>query len=86
VNGVGGVVDGRQAGRQPGPPRVVAVFVPTPIFQEVQAVFQPPMMAYVLEQLGRCDTLRIETRNEIANVVRQHFSAWRTNQAVHAQR
>jgi hypothetical protein len=65
---------------------VVAVFVPPPIFQEVQAVFQPPMVADVLEQLGRCDTLRIETRNEIANVVRQHFSARRTNDAVHAQR
>jgi hypothetical protein len=86
VNGEGGVVDGRQAGRQTGPPRVVAVFVPPPIFQEVKAVFQPPMLADVLEQFGRCDMLRIEARNEIASVVRQHFSARRTNQAVHAQR
>jgi hypothetical protein len=65
---------------------VVAVFIPPPILQEVQAVFQPPMMADVLQQFCRGDTIRIETRNEVAHVVREHFTVGRTNLAIDAQR
>ena len=67
------LIAARQAerpGREARPPRAVAIFVPPPVLQEVQAVFQPPMMADVLQQLCRRDTIGIETGNEVAHVVR----------------
>ena len=58
----GGVVDGRQAGGEAGPPGVVAVLVPPPILQEVEAVFQPPVIADVPQEVRSGDAVGIEAR------------------------
>ena len=56
----GGIVDGCQAGGEARPPGVVAVFVPPPIFQEVGAVFQPPVVADVPQEVRSGNAVRIE--------------------------
>ena len=74
MDGEGGVVDGRQAGGEAGPPGMVAVLVPPPILQEVEAVFQPPMIADVPQEVRRGDALGIEARHEVSHLVREHFA------------
>ena len=74
VDREGGVVDGRQAGGESWPPGVVAIFVPPPIFQEVQAVFHPPVVADVPQQIRGGDAAGIEARHEIPHVVRHSFA------------
>lgn len=55
----GGVVQRRHAGRETRPAGVVTIFVPPAIFEEVQAVFDPPVAADMLEEVGRGDLVRI---------------------------
>ena len=82
----GGVVQRCQAGRQAGPSRVVTIFVPPAVLQEVQAVFQSPMLADVLQQFRRGDAIRIEAGNEVTHVMREHDAVAGMNDAVDAQR
>ena len=46
IPGHGGVIDGGQAGGQPRPAGVVAIFVPPAVFQEEDAVFNLPMLTH----------------------------------------
>jgi hypothetical protein len=82
----GGVVDGRQAGGEAGPPGVVAVLVPPAILQEVEAVFHSPMVADVPQQVRRGNTLGIEARDEIPHVVRENLAVGSANLAINSQR
>lgn len=81
-----GIVDGRQAGGQAGPSCVVAILVPPPILQEVQTVFQPPMVTDMLQKFRRCDALGIEAGDEITHIVREHGAVGGTNCPIDAQR
>ena len=82
----GGVVDGCQTGGESGPPGVVAVFVPPAVLQEVEAVFQPPMVADVPQEVGCGDAVGIEARHEIPHVVRKDFAVGGANLAINSQR
>jgi hypothetical protein len=80
----GGVIQRRQAGREPGPSRVVTILVPPPILQEVQSIFQSPMLADVLQQFRRLNPIRVEAGNEVTHIVRQHDAVSGTNDPVNA--
>lgn len=82
----GGVVDGRQAGREAGSPGVVAVLVPPPILQEVETVFQPPVVADVPQEIRRGNAIGIEAGDEIPHVVREDFAVGGANLAINSQR
>ena len=82
----GGVVDRRQAGGEAGPPGVVAILVPPAILQEVEAVFQPPVVADVPQEVRGGDALGIEARHEVPHVVREHFAVGGANFTIDAQR
>jgi hypothetical protein len=68
------IVDGGEAGGESGPAGVMSVFIPPPIFREVETVFDPPMTAHMSQEVGRRDSVGIETRNEVADVVRYPFA------------
>jgi len=85
MNREGGVVDGRQAGREAGPPGVVAVLVPPAILQEVEAVFQPPVIADVPQEVRGSHAVGIEARHEIPHVVRKDSAVGGANLTIHAQ-
>lgn len=70
----GGIVDRRQAGRETGPPGVVAILVPPAVLQEVQAVFDPPVIADMPQEFRSGDAVRIEARDEVAHVVREELA------------
>lgn len=82
----GGVVDGGQAGREAGPPGVVAVLVPPSILQEVEAVFQPPVVADVPQEVRRGNAIGIEARDEIPHVAREDFAVGGAKLAINSQR
>jgi hypothetical protein len=62
VEGAGRVVEGGE----PGPARAMPVLVPPADFQEAQAIFDPPMLAYESQQVRRCDSLGIKTGEDVA--------------------
>lgn len=86
VDREGGVVDCSQAGGESGPPGVVAILVPPPILQKVEAVFQPPVIADMPQEVRSGDALGIETRDEISHVVRKDCAVVGANLAVNTQR
>jgi hypothetical protein len=85
VDREGGVVDGRQASRETGPPGVVAVLVPPPILQEVETVFQPPVVANVPQEVRSGNAVRIKARDKIPHVARENLAAGSANLAINAQ-
>jgi len=85
VDREGGVVDGRQASRETGPPGMVAVLVPPSILQEVETVFQPPVVADVSQEVCCGDAVRIEAGDEVAYVVRENLAVGSANLAINAQ-
>lgn len=86
MDGEGGVVDGRQAGGESGPAGVVAILVPPPIFGEVQAVFDPPMVPHVGQEVRGRDLVGVEAGNEVADVVRDELAGGGANLAIDADR
>ena len=86
VDRQGGVVDGRQAGGEAGPPGAVAILVPPAVLQEVEAVLQPPVIANVPQEVGGGDAVGIETRHEVSHIVREDFAVAGANLAINAQR
>ena len=74
----------RQAER-PGP-GVVAVLVPPAVLQEMETVFQPPVVADVSQQVRGSDSIGIEARHEVPHVVREQLAAGRANFTVDTQR
>ncbi len=85
MDGEGGVVDGRQTGGEPGPPGVVAILVPPAILQEVQAVFDPPVVADVPQQVGGGNAVGIEARYEVPHVVRENLAVGGADFTIDAQ-
>lgn len=86
MDGEGGVIDGRQAGGEAGPPAVMAILVPPAVLQEVQTVFQPPMVADAPQQIRRGHAVRIEAGDEISDVVRENLAGGSAHVAIHTQR
>lgn len=82
----GSVVDGCQAGGEAGSPGVVTVLVPPPILQEVEAVFQPPVVADIPQEVRGGNAVGIQAGDEIPHVVREHFAVGGANLAINAQR
>ena len=82
----GGVVDGRQAGGESGPPGVVTILVPPSILQEVQAIFHAPMVADIPQEVRGGNAVGIEARHEIPHVVRKDFTVGGADLAINAQR
>ncbi len=65
---------------------MVAILVPPPILQEVEAIFQPPVIADIPQEVRGGDGLGIETRDEISHVVRKDYAVAGANLAVNTQR
>jgi hypothetical protein len=86
VDGEGRVVEGGEAGGKAGPPGVVAVFVPPPIFAEVQAVFDPPVVPHVPQEVRGRHAVGVEAGDEVADVVRHEFAGARSDLAIDADR
>lgn len=82
----GGVIDRRQTGGEPRPPGVMAILVPPAILQEVQTVFDPPVVADVPQEVGGGDAVGIEARYEVPHVVRENLAVARTDFTIDAQR
>jgi hypothetical protein len=75
VDREGGVVDRRHGGRQTRPAGVVTILVPPAVFQEVRAVFNPPVLADVLQEVVGVDLLRIEATDVVSRVVQRDLTA-----------
>ncbi|MEQ9379490.1 MAG: hypothetical protein RJP95_01405 [Pirellulales bacterium] len=86
VDREGGVVDRCHADRQPWPSGVVAVFVPPAVFQEVQAVFDSPVLADVAQEVGSGDLSGIEAAHEVARVMQQDLAILSEQFTINAQR
>lgn len=86
VDREGRVVEGGEAGGEAGPPGVVAIFVPPPIFGEVQTVFDPPVVSHVPHEVRGGDAVGIKAGDEVADVVRHEFAGARTDLAIDADR
>jgi hypothetical protein len=63
----------------------MAVLVPPPILHKVEAVFQPPVVADVPQEVRGGDAVRIEARDEIPHVVREQLAVGGANLAINAQ-
>jgi hypothetical protein len=70
----GGVIDRRHAGRQTGPTSVVTVLVPPTVFQEVQAVFDSPVLADVPKKISGGDLTGIKAAYVVASVMQHDFA------------
>jgi hypothetical protein len=86
VDGEGRVVDGGEAGGEAGPAGVVTIFVPPPIFAEVQAVFDAPMIPHVRQDVGGRDLVGVEAGDEVPHVVRDELAAGGADLAIDADR
>lgn len=86
MDGEGRVVDGGEAGGEPRPAGVVAILVPPPIFGEVQAVFDSPMVPHVGQNVGGRDLVGVEAGNEVAHVVRDELAVGGADFAIDADR
>jgi len=86
VDGEGRVVDSGEAGGEAGPAGVVAILVPPPIFGEVQAVFDPPVVPHVGQNVCGCDLVGVEAGNEVAHVVRDELAVGGSDLAIDADR
>lgn len=86
VDGESRVVDRGEAGGESGPAGVVAVLVPPPIFGEVEAVFDPPVVAHVAQEIRGRDAVRVEAGDEVPHVVRNEFAGGGADLAIDADR
>ncbi len=74
MNRESGVVDCRHASRETGAPGVVTIFVPPAIFQEVQAIFNAPVLANMPQEIGGGYLLGIEAAHVVARIVQYDFA------------
>lgn len=65
---------------------MVAVFVPPAVFDEVETVFHPPMVAHQHQELDRSDPRWIEAGNEVSHVVRHELAVGFANFTIDPQR
>jgi len=70
----GGVVDRRHAGRETRSTCVMTIFVPPAVFQEVQAVFNAPVLANVPQEIGGSHLIGIEAAHVVASIVQHDFT------------
>jgi len=68
------IVDRRHAGRETWPTGVVTILVPPAVLQEVQAVFNPPVLANMPQEVGFGHLLRIEAAHIIACILEYDFA------------
>ncbi len=81
----GGVVNRRHACRETRPTGVVTVFVPPSVFQEVQTVFDPPVLANMPQEIGCGHLIWIETAYVVACIMQYDFTICRAQLAVDTQ-
>jgi hypothetical protein len=86
VNREGRVVDGGEAGGEAGPAGVVTIFVPPPVFAEVQAVFNPPMIPHIGQDVGGRHPVGVEAGDEVPHVVRDELAGGGADLAIDADR
>lgn len=65
---------------------MVAILVPPSILQEVETVFQPPVVADVSQEVCGGDAVRIEAGDEVPHVARENFAGGGANFAINTQR
>ena len=86
MDGEGRVVDGGEASGETGPARVVTIFVPPPIFGEVQAVFDSPMIPHVRQDVRGRDLVGVEAGDEVPHVMRDKLAGGGADLAIDADR
>ena len=82
----GRVVDRGQTGGQAGAARVVTIFVPPAVLDEMKAVFHLPVATNVRLKLTRRDRIGIQTRHEVTAVAGKKRSVRATHFAIKTQR
>jgi hypothetical protein len=85
MDGECGVVDRRQAGREAWSTGMVTILVPPPIFQEVQAVFDSPVLANMPQEISSGHLLGIEAAHIIACIMQDDFTVCRAQLTIHTQ-
>lgn len=85
MDGEGGVVDRRHACRKAWPTGVVAIFVPPAVLQEVQTIFDSPMLANMPQKIGGGYLLGIEAAHIVARVMQHDFAIVSTQFTIHTQ-
>lgn len=85
MNRESGVVERREAGREAGPSGVVTIFVPPAVFEEVQPVFDPPMLTNMLQKISGSDLIGIQATHIIARIVQHDLAVVATDLAIDAQ-
>ena len=63
---------------------MVTIFVPPPIFAEVQAVFDAPMIPHVRQDVGGRDLVGVEAGDEVPHVVRDELAGGGADLAIDA--
>ena len=74
MNGDRSVIERGHHRRETRPSSVVAIFVPPPIFAEVQAVFDSPVIPDVFENVFCRDRFWVKTGDKITLVVQYDFA------------
>jgi hypothetical protein len=85
-NAQGGIGQRGKAVGQSGALGIVTIFVPPTVFDEMQAIFHLPMVAYSRFKVRGCNRTRIETGGKIAAVARTKDAVARSHFAIDAQR
>jgi len=65
---------------------MVAILIPPPILQEVEAVLHPPVIADVSQEVRGGDALGIEARDEVSHIVREDLAVGGADFTIDAQR
>jgi hypothetical protein len=81
----GGVIDRRHASRETGSTGVMTILVPPAVFQEVQAILNPPVLANVSQEIGCGHLLGIKAAHIVACIMQNDFAIVSTQLAIHAQ-
>jgi len=84
-NAQGGVGERGERLGQARPLGVVAIFVPPPVFDEVQAIFHLPVVADVGLEFTRRHRCRVEAGQEIAALVEQQPTIGRMHVVIDAE-
>ena len=78
----------RQCGKnfaQTGTTQIVTVFVPPSVFDEVQGVFDLPVVTHQFLKIGRPHLRRVDARDEVTRVVRKKCVRRIEHIAIHTQ-
>ena len=70
-DGEGEICECREDLAEAGAAEIMTVFIPPAVFDEVERVFDLPVVTDDFLKVGRRDVRRVETRDEVARVVRK---------------